>query len=522
MRRRSFPARRTLLAVAVAALAAIPVVGLPASAGAAKKVAIPKPGQGGKLVFAGYLPSLWDPALSTAGTDVSALSLVYSGLTKLDIHGNPVPDIASSWKYSKNGLTLTFTLRPHLVYSDGAPLDAKSVKTNILRGRDDPKSLIAPQLVSVKAVHTPSPTTVVLQLNQLNWDLPRVLAGKTGELVSPKAIATNPGGLATQPVGAGPFKLTNLVSGSSATLVRNPTYWDAKDVLLSELDIQFITNPQTVVAALKTGSVNFAWLTTNTIVPALEGQSNIALSVVPSLRANSIEVNAAMPPFNNPKIVQAVNYAIDRKTLLKTIFGNIGKVSYQAFPRGYVGYSEAAANLYPYDPAKAKALVAASGLPTPVAFPITYFDYGPYKALAEALQSELNAVGFQTSLTVLPLAQAGTAVYVNHSVAFNPNGISGRESPLQMLEIQYAKDGLLNPCRCAPSKLTAAFAAVAKTPTDSPNYPGLLQKATAISAETSANIFLSTQPWVYARSTKVQGLQPYLVAQRFEGVYVES
>jgi peptide/nickel transport system substrate-binding protein len=230
-----------------------------------------------------------------------------------------------------------------------------------------------------------------------------------------------------------------------------------------------------------------------------------------------------MPPFNNPKVVQAVNYALDRSTILKTIFGGIGKVSYQAFPRGYVGYSEAAANLYPYDPAKAKSLLAAAGYASGgPSFPITYFDFGPYKALAELLQSELNAVGFQTTLTSLPLAQAGTAVYVNHSVAFNPNGISGRESPLQMLEIQYAKDGLLNPCRCAPSKLTAAFDTVAKTPTDSPDYPKLLQKATEIASKTSANIFLSTQPWVYARSTKVQGLQPYLVAQRFEGVYVQQ
>jgi ABC-type transport system substrate-binding protein len=523
MRTRSFPVRRPLIAAIAALIAVTTAVGLPATAGASRSAVIPKAGQGGKLVFAGYLPSLWDPALSTAGTDVSALSIVYSGLTKLDVKGNPVPDLASSWKWAKNGLSITFTLRPNLVFSDGTKLDSKAVKTNILRGRDDPKSLIAPQLVSIKQVHTPTPTTVTLVLNQLNWDLPRVLAGKTGELVSPKAIADNPGGLATQPVGAGPFNLTKLVSGSQATLVRNPTYWDAKDVLLSELDLQFIPNPQTVVAALKTGSVNFAWITTNTTIPALTESSGIAVSVVPSLRANSIEVNAAMPPFNNPKVAQAVNYAIDRKTILKTIFGDIGKVSYQAFPRGYVGYSEAASNLYPYDPAKAKSLLAAAGFSSGgPAFPITYFDYGPYKALAELLQSELNAVGFQTTLTNLPLAQAGTAVYVNHSVAFNPNGISGRESPLQMLEIQYAKDGLLNPCRCAPSKLTAAFAAVAKTPTDSPKYPALLQKATEISSKTSANIFLSTQPWVYARSTKVQGLQPYLVAQRFEGVYVQQ
>jgi ABC-type transport system substrate-binding protein len=235
MRTRSFPVRRSLLVVVALALAAVVGITLPASAGASRRAVLPKPGQGGKLVFAGYLPSLWDPALSTAGTDISALSLVYSGLTKLDVHGNPVPDIASGWKWSKNGLSITFTLRPHLVYSDGAPLDAKSVKTNILRGRDDPKSLIAPQLTPVKAVHTPNATTVTLVLNQLDWDLPRILAGKTGELVSPKAIASNPAGLATQPVGAGPFKLTNLVSGSSATLVRNPTYWDAIEVIVYEV-----------------------------------------------------------------------------------------------------------------------------------------------------------------------------------------------------------------------------------------------------------------------------------------------
>jgi peptide/nickel transport system substrate-binding protein len=512
-----------LLAVAAAALSIVPALGVPASAGASRAAVIPPAGQGGKLVFAGPMPSLWDPALSTAGTDVSALSIVYSGLTKLDVKGNPVPDLASSWKWAKNGRSITFALRPNLVFSDGTKLDSKAVKTNILRGRDDPKSLIAPQLASIKQVHTPTPTTVTLVLKELNWDLLRVLAGKTGELVSPKAIASNPAGLATQPVGAGPFNLTKLVSGSQATLVRNPTYWDAKNVLLSELDLQSIPNPQTVVAALKTGSVNFAWITTNTTVPALTDQKGIAVDVVPSLRANSIEVNAAMPPFDNPKVVQAVNYALDRATILKTIFGNIGKVSYQAFPRGYVGYSEAAANLYPFNPAKAKSLLASAGFSNGgPSFPITYFDYGPYKALAELLQSELNAVGFQTTLVSLPLAQAATAVYVNHSVAFNPNGISGRESPLQMLEIQYAKDGLLNPCRCAPSKLTAAFDAVARTPTGSPTYKTLLQKATELASKTSANIFLSTQPWVYARSTKVQGLQPYLVAQRFEGVYVQQ
>ena len=508
------------LAAAVAAAAAFSggVAATPAHA-----AGVPAPGKGGKVVWASFLPSLWDPVTSTAGTDVTALSLVYSGLTKMDVKGRPVPDLASSWTWGKNGLSLTFKLRPGLVFTDGAKLDAKAVKANIVRGRDDEKSLIAPQLTSIGSVSTPDATTVKLGLKTQDYDILRKLAGKTGQLVSPKAFGTNPAGLSTQPVGAGPFKLTNLVSGSSATLVRNPTYWDSKSVLLSELDLRFITNPQTVVASLKTGDINFAWIQTNTVIPSLLNQNGIAVDVVPSLRGNSIEVNQAMPPFNNFKVVQAVNYAIDREAILKTIFGSIGKVSYQAFPRGYVGYSEDVKNLYPYDPQKAKALLAEAGYGSGgPSFPITYFDLGAYKALAQQLQAQLQAVGFQTTLVALPLAQAAQAVYVDHSVAFNPNGISGRESPLQMLQVQYAADGLLNPCRCAPAKLTAALNAVAKVPVDGKEYPALLQKATALAARTSANIFLTTQPWVYARSTKVKGLQPYLVTQRFEGVYVDQ
>jgi len=523
MHRPKLPARRALLALAATALVALPAAGLPASAGAARSVAIPKPGQGGKLVFAGSLPSLWDPALSTAGTDVSALSIVYSGLTKLDVKGNPVPDLASSWKWAKNDARSRSRCAPTWPSRTVRSSTRRPSRPTSCAVATTRSPLIAPQLAPIHAGAHADSTTVTLVLNQLDWDLPRVLAGKTGELVSPKAIADNPAGLATQPVGAGPFKLTKLVSGSQATLVRNPSYWDAKDVLLSELDLQFIPNPQTVVAALKTGSVNFAWITTNTTIPALtvaeqhrrqrraepareqhRGQRRDAALQQPEGRAGGQLRDRPPDPAQDG--------------LREHRQGQL-----PGLPRGYVGYSQAAANLYPYDPAKAKGLLASAGYANGgPAFPITYFDYGPFKALAEALQSELNAVGFQTTLTSIPLAQAGTAVYVNHKRRLQPERHLRRESPLQMLEIQYAHDGLLNPCRCAPSKLTAAFNAVAKTPTDSPKYAGLLQNASAIAAKTSANVFLTTQPWVYARSTKVQGVQPYLVAQRFEGVYVEQ
>ena len=480
----------------------------------------PAPGKGGKIVWASTLPSTWDPITSTAGTDVTALSLVYSGLTKMDVKGHPVPDLASGWTWSKNGLSLTFTLRPGLVFSDGTKLDAKAVKQNILRGRDDQKSLIAPQLAPIASVATPNATTVRSRSRRRTTTCCACSPARRASSCQPEGVHdATPAGLSTQPVGAGPFKLTNLVSGSSATLVRNPTYWDARNVLLSELDLRLVPNPQTVVASLKTGDINMAWIGTNTVIPALQGPGRASRST--SCRACAATASRSTRRWPRSRTSRSCRPSTTRSTARRS-----SRRSSAASARSATRPSRAATSATARTPRTSTRTTRRRRRrcwPRPAtrtsgpAFPITYFDYGPYKALAQLLQSELNAVGFQTTLTVLPLAQAAQAVYVDHSVAFNPNGISGRESPLQMLQVQYAKDGLLNPCRCAPSKLTAAFDAVAKMPTDSKKYPALLQKATAIAAKTSANIFLATQPWVYARSTKVQGLQPYLVSAALRG-----
>ena len=86
-------------------------------------------GQGtGTLRFGWALVTSWDPVFSSAGWDVHALSLVYTGLTKLDEKANAVPALARSWKYNDDGTQVTFALRPGLAFSDGTALDATAVK----------------------------------------------------------------------------------------------------------------------------------------------------------------------------------------------------------------------------------------------------------------------------------------------------------------------------------------------------------------------------------------------------------
>ncbi len=474
-------------------------------------------GDGGTLNWASSAPTSWDPVTSAAGNDVTNLSLVYEALTRLGPTGDAGPGLATRWSFSRDGRTFTMTLRGGIRFSDGTPFDAQAVRTNLDRGEHESDSLIAPQLTVIRSIDVVSPTVIRLHLSAQDYGLPLVLGGKTGMMVSPRALSTNVKGLATKPVGAGPFTLTSYVPDGQATLVKNPGYWDARDIHLAGVNLKFIADPQAVLSALQSGQVQLA-LIPGTQVSAARS-AGLTVDQFPSLHVASIEVNDKIRPFDNPQFVQAVNYAIDRRALVQTLAGGYGTADDEPFPPNYVGYEPSVANYYSHDPARAKALLRQSGYDgTPVT--ITWFQAPTldYQAESEQLQAQLAAVGIKASIKSAPAAEAAALVYVRHTVAFNPNGIVGRESPLQMLNIQYAANGLLNPGRDATPALTQALAEVARYPLDDPRYAPALRAATAQAVRDSPNIMLFTQPFIFARTSKLTGLKGYIVSPRLEGV----
>jgi peptide/nickel transport system substrate-binding protein len=462
-------------------------------------------------------PTAWDPVVSAAGNDVSDLSLVYASLTRLSPEGEAEPALAEKWDFSKDGLTFTIYLKKGLKFTDGTPVDAEAVKTNLERGEHESDSLIIPYLEVIKSIKVDSPTQLTLSLKTKDYVLPLVLGGKVGMMVSPKAIEENVKGLATQPVGAGPFELTNYTAPTSATLVRNPNYWDAKDIHLEGVDLKFFTDEQALLSSLLSNQVQLANIGGEQVQTA--ESAGFEVSEFPSLHVASIEVNDKMGPFGDHKFVEAVNYAIDRETLLQTLAGGHGEVDDEAFAPGYNAYNKSVANYYTYNPEKAEALLKETSYDgTPIT--ITWFAGAGvnFQSESEQLQAQLEAVGIKSTIKSLPSAQAAEDVYVKHNVEFNPNGIVGREAPSQMLETQYAADGLLNPGRDASPELTKALDAVATFEIGTPQYEAALQEATKIATEQSANIMLFTQPFLLAHSSSVTGLKPWIETPRLEGV----
>jgi ABC-type transport system substrate-binding protein len=468
------------------------------------------------------LPTSWDPVASTAGTDVHALSLVYAAITSLTPKGDAQPGLASSWKYAASGKAITFTLRPNLKFSDGAPLNAAAVKANIQRGISQANSGIASQLTVVSSVTVDGPTSFTLNLNQVDYQIPELLAGKDGMIVDP-ATFNNVGGLSTQPSGAGPFKLTSYVPDSHANLVVNPNYWDASQIHLSAFTIQDITDPQQILAALESNQVNVASIPGNLVASAKS--AGFKIDVIPSLTVTELDTQTTTAPFDNPKLVQALNYGIDRQALIQVEQAGYGSVSYQPFPKGYVGYNPSLANLYPYSPSKAKSLASQVNGGKPI--DVTLTSSSPLDdAISEQIQSELKPDGIDVSIKDIPADNLTTFLYVNKSIPWAVDGTAGRESPLQMLDVLYDQSGLMDVDGKAgkePVAVAAAFDKVYGIPLTSPKYAAALQSAvkTAVTAD-PIHIWLYYSPRIFAYSPKVTGIPSDLVQQRWEGVQVSS
>lgn len=377
-------------------------------------------GISGTLNWEWELPTSWDPVTSTAGWDVHVLGLVYASITTLDPAGDVKPGLASSWQYGPDGKSVTFTLRPDLKFSDGTPLNATAVKANIVRAQTQQNSTIASELAVISKVVVNSATSFTLDLDQSDYQVPYLLAGKDGMMVSPAAFK-HVTSIPTNPVGAGPFKLTSYVPDSHADLVRNPGYWDASQIHLANFTVQDITQPAQIMSALESGQVNVAYIAGNQVAAAKAAGFKIA--VIPSEVVNELDIQTTTKPFTNPDVVKAINYAINRQAIVQVQASGFGAATYQPFPQGFVGYDASLANLYPYNPAKAKKLLAAAGYPHGIK--ITLDSVSVDDSLAEQLQGQLAQAGITATIKDIPIDTETQYLYIDKTLPLTIDGTVG-------------------------------------------------------------------------------------------------
>ncbi|MFG3585529.1 ABC transporter substrate-binding protein [Streptomyces sp. NPDC047990] len=461
-----------------------------------------------------YFPTHWDPVVGGSGAQFRELALTYASLTRTDETGKAVPDLAKSWEYNKKGDEITFHLRPGLKFSDGQPVDAAAVKAAIERAQKQKNSALFGDLTSIKSVDAEG-LDAVLHLTQVDYQIPQLLGERVLQIASPKA-AKNPAKLDQNPVGAGPFTVTQLVPGTKAVLKKNPDYWDAKNIHIDNVELTSAPDASTVVSGLQTGVYNFADLDPSQASAAKK--AGLDVFVQPGFNASNLSLNINKAPFDNDKVVDAVRYAINRQEFVDKLTFGYGEVTDQPFPKGYVAYDPKSEAEYPYDPAKSKKLLSEAGYKAgAIKLDLVIPADDPQ---AEIVQSQLAKVGITVTIKV---DKNWATPFFAKNLTFSLYGTTGRDSALQTLTAHFGPHGPLNlSSPYEPAGFEAAVAKVRQTPLDAPDYATVLQAATRAGLQSKALVFTYSQPNLIAKSKAISDLPKNPAHIDWTGVTISS
>jgi len=373
------------------------------SASAAKSAVKIVAQRGGHITMArAEQPSTLDPGLgqSDAGTIQSQIQ-IYDQLTEiLPGHQDISPGLATSWQISPDGKTYTFELRA-AKFSDGSPVTSQDVVFTFGRLLD-PKvdSGFAPFFGGfIRSVHAQGPSTVVFTLKKRTPAFLAFLSFNVPSIV-PKAYFQRVGaaGFAKHPIGSGAFKVVSFKPGQSLVLERNPYYWRAGMPYLDRVTLNFLPDDNARVLAYRSGSAQIADDIPFTQLASVRTQPSTTLLVKQISAVDFVVMNEKSKPQLRDKNVRlALNYAVPRDAIAKTVFGGVAPVANSMIPA--IKYWDKSVPPFPYDLAKARRLMAQSA--TPHGFPLTYTYVAgdsAARAVGTILQDAWGKLGVTVSL----------------------------------------------------------------------------------------------------------------------------
>lgn len=326
-------------------------------------------------------------------------------------------NLAESFTVSPDGKTYVFKIRPGVKFTNGRLLTSSDVRYSIERvtdpktqspgasffgaidGFDAHNSGKAPHLTGIA---TPDDHTVEFHLTRPDATFLHVMALSFANVV-PKEEVEKPGvDFAKHPVGTGPFKLAEWKLGQSVTLVRNPDYYQKGVPHLDRLVVDVSQEPLTALLRLEKGEIDVLG---DGIPPAKFNEvmhdPSLKENIVTGdrLETSYITMKVQKKPFNDQRVRQAVNEAINKVRLVRLINGR-AHVANQVLPPGMPAYDDAFKG-YPYDPKHAKALLTEAGYPDGFSTELYSNNTDPNPRLVQAIQQDLAQIGIKVQLKTL-------------------------------------------------------------------------------------------------------------------------
>jgi len=341
-----------------------------------------------------------DPHIVTAFSSFNVIGQIYDGLVEVNAALELEPALATSWTVSDDGLTYVFQLREGVTFHNGRPFTAEDVVYSYERIMDpDTGSPFASRFTEVASVEATGEHEVTFQMNTA---FAPFLSNLTNLTVVPREVVEANGNLQQVAVGTGPFMLEEVVPDTYVLLVANPNYYREGQPGVAEIRYNVVPEASTRAAGIRTGTYHLIPDVDPATAETLRGARGVTLMGVQDLAYTLLGFNVTREPFDDPKVREAINYAIDRDEIVEAVyFGNAvpgGPLSpgLQAWATDTSAFACYDTNLD-----RARELLAEAGYPN--GFETSILTFGTIQVvsdLAQVLQAQLGQVGIDVDVNI--------------------------------------------------------------------------------------------------------------------------
>ena len=385
------------------------------------------PVDAGTLVFGAVgQPVSLESGNITDGYSIDVQSQIYNYLLGTEPGTTDlVPELATDWSASEDGLTWTFNLREGVTFHDGTEFNAEAVVFNVNRWWDpefeygfrDAGKLFeswiylfsgfkgdeASLLADVRAVDD---FTVEFELTQPFAAFPAAIAANYFGIASPTAIqeaGADYGTPSSIAIGTGPFVFEDWQRGDRITFSRFENYWEPGLPKMDQLVISFVEDPAARLVQLRAGTLDFTVNLTPDQLPEIEADPNLEAVFRPSFNVGYLTLNPSYEPLATPEVRRAIAQAINKTAIVEAFWGELATTDGHFLPPSMENYTSDEVSDYEYDPEAARAAIAAAGYPDGFDLELWYpaisgLAFPTPKPIAEAMAAELNQIGIRVTL----------------------------------------------------------------------------------------------------------------------------
>ncbi len=364
------------------------------------------------------LDSLDPHNMAYAGTREVLFNL-YEGLVKATCEGDVEPAVASDYKISEDGKTITFELRDGVKFWDGTDVTTDDVLFSIKRYADIQGKESA---FSILKDVTAEGNVINVLLSEPNTEFIYELTCA----IIPASYSEND----TCPKGTGPFKFVSYNPGESLEVEANEYYWKENCPYLSKVSFKIVTDTDTAVLQLNSGTLDiYQYLTSDQVSTLQQDKFNIEVGNVNYVQG--MFLNNAVAPFDNEKVRQAIYTAVDRDMINEMIFdGQSHIIGTNMIPASTKYYNTDTEKTYSCDPEKAKALLKEAGYPDGFEFTVTVpNNYAPHEATAQIIVECLEKVGIKANINLVEFTSWYSDVYVDRNYEATVVAVDGTLAP---------------------------------------------------------------------------------------------